>query len=143
MDYELIDGHVIAEPVARALDVAAWHARAYPGPSYEERRAAKAEDEVVRALVTVAERSGDTQRAAFLSLEKRGGDEADEAEKLARDHGFSPDRLIAMKGLAHSRGVELAVVLRHALRGDLRDIVGLPAAPISAQPIITDTGGTE
>ncbi len=143
MDYELIDGHVIAEPTARALDVAAWLTRAYPPPSYEERRAAKAEDEVVAALVTVAERSGDTQRAAFLSLEKRGGDEADEAEKLARDHGFSPDRLIAMKGLAHSRGVELAVVLRHALRGDLRDIVGLPEAPISAQPIITDTGGTE
>ena len=150
MEYELIDGHVIAEPVARALDTVAWLTRCYPPPSFEERcreaaerRAAKAEDEVVAALVTVAERSGDTQRAAFLSLEKRGGDEADEAEKLARDHGFSPDRLIAMKGLAHSRGVELAVVLRHALRGDLRDIVGLPEAPISAQPIITDTGGTE
>ena len=38
MDYELIDGHVIAEPVARALDLIAWHSRAYPPPSYEERR---------------------------------------------------------------------------------------------------------
>ncbi len=37
MEYELIGGHIIPEPVARALDVIAWHSRAYPGPSYEER----------------------------------------------------------------------------------------------------------
>lgn len=147
MEYELIGDHIIPEPVARALDIAAWHARAYPPPDYEtrcrdaaERRAAEEEDAVVAALVTVAERQSDIQRAAVFPLELRGGDEA---ERIAADHGFSPDRLLAMRGLACSRGVDLAVVLRHALRGDLRDVVRLPEAPISAQSIITDTGGTE
>ncbi len=62
-----------------------------------------------------------------------GGDEPDddEAARIVREHGFSPDRLVALRGLARSRDVELEVVLRAALRGSLRDVVKLPpVAPV-------------
>lgn len=83
------------------------------------------EDVVVRALVEMAATCGDEERAA-LRVQYRGEPE-DEGERIARDHGFGPDRLIAMKGLARSRGASLEEVLRHALRGDLREIVMRPA----------------
>ncbi len=90
------------------------------------RRRLHREGVVVRALMTVAGRSGNIEQAAFrLGVESR--DFPDEAARLAAEHGFGPDRLIAMKGLARSRGVELEVVLRAALRGTLREIVELPA----------------
>jgi hypothetical protein len=60
--------------------------------------------------------------------EHRGHDDEDEADRIAREHGFSSDRLIALRGLARSRGVELDVVLRHALSGELRAIVERPPA---------------
>jgi len=147
--YELIDGHVIPTMVADAWDRIARDHRAYPGPDYAarsreaaERRAAEEGNAVVRALVKVAERQSDIQRAAVFPLELRGGDEPDEAERIAVVHGFSPDRLLAMKGLARSRGVELAVVLRCALRGDLRDVVRLPEVPVIA-PSTTTPGESE
>ena len=37
MEYEIHGGHIIPEPVARALDTIAWHHRAYPPPDYETR----------------------------------------------------------------------------------------------------------
>lgn len=84
------------------------------------------EDRVVKALLTVAARCGHVQRASFTSSPEARGEEFDEAEQIAWGHGFGPDRLIAMRSLARSRGVELADVLRAALRGDLRDVVALP-----------------
>ncbi len=81
---------------------------------------------IVRALLAFAGRSGNVEHAAF-SRGVQSRDLPDEAARIAADHGFGPDRLIAMKGLARSRGVELEVVLRAALRGTLREIVELPA----------------
>lgn len=103
-------------------------ARAYPLPDaetrrrrYYEDRAAEREDTVVRALLTVAARTTAVEFAA-VGAERRNADE-DEAERIAADHGFSRDRMAAFRGLARSRGVELEVVLRAALRGELRSIV--------------------
>lgn len=85
------------------------------------------EDATVRALVTVAERSGNVECAAFLRRVEHRDDFPDEAARIAHDHGFSSDRLIAFRGLAQSRGVDLADVLRAALRGELRRVVELPS----------------
>jgi len=53
--------------------------------------------------------------------------EADqEALRLAAGHGIDGTRLRAYDRLARSRGVGLDVVLRAALRGDLRDVVVMP-----------------
>ena len=88
------------------------------------------EDETVRALVKAAATCGDVEQAVAPVGEPRSNDdEEDEAARIARDHGFGPDRLIAMRSLARSRGVSLEVVLRAALRGDLREIVALPPIP--------------
>ncbi len=38
MEYEEIGGHLVPEPVARALDVIAQLHRAYPPPDHETRR---------------------------------------------------------------------------------------------------------
>jgi len=83
-------------------------------------------DAVVRALVAVAGRSGSIEYAA-VSLGANRSDLPDEAARIAHDHGFSTDRLVAMKGLARSRGIDLAVVLRACLGGELRSIVEMPA----------------
>jgi len=135
------DGGFVPEAVADVLDTIGDRYRAFPGyyhPSYEARaadarhqRQLDVESRLVAALVTLADRMGDEERAVILQVEARNGDEPDddEATRLAREHGFSPDRLIALRGLARSRDVELAVVLRASLRGELRDIVRLPPVP--------------
>lgn len=89
------------------------------------------EDRIVAALVTVANRNTDIiERAAFwISGWGDHGQDVDEAARIAREHGFDECRLTAMKSLARSRDIELADVLRAALRGDLRDIVRKPPAP--------------
>jgi hypothetical protein len=79
----------------------------------------------VRALLEVASTCGSEERAAFLGSEQRGEPE-DEADRIAREHGFTHDRLIALRGLARSRGVDLETVLRAALRGELRSVVERP-----------------
>jgi len=86
------------------------------------------ESRLVAALVTVAGRLGDEERAVLAQAESRNGDpdDDDEATRIVREHGFSPDRLVALRGLARSRDVELEVVLRAALRGDLRAVVEMP-----------------
>ncbi len=91
------------------------------------------ESRLVAALVTVAGRLGDEEQAVLARAESRNGDpdDDDEATRIVREHGFSPDRLVALRGLARSRDVELEVVLRAALRGSLRDVVKLPpVAPV-------------
>ena len=93
----------------------------------QRHRSATRENTVLRALLTVAARSGDEERAAFFPAAHRN-EQPDEAGRIAADHGFGPDRLIAMKGLARSRGVGLETVLRAALRGEFRSIVELPVA---------------
>ncbi len=82
------------------------------------------EDVVLRSLMKVAARMGSEERAVVIPAGDIRG--LPEAERIAAEHGFSEDRLIAMRGLARSRGVELEVVLRAALRGELRSIVQLP-----------------
>ena len=78
---------------------------------YAEQR----ENQVIAALLTVADRSGNEERAAFFPAAHRS-DQPDEAARIAADHGFGPDRLVAMKSLARHRGVELETVLRAAPR---------------------------
>ena len=88
------------------------------------------EDQIINALVEVAARTaGVAERAAFWvgGWEDRSHD-VDEADRIAREHGFDECRLSAMRSLARSRDVDLAVVLRAALRGDLRDVVRMPPA---------------
>jgi hypothetical protein len=62
----------------------------------------------------VAARCGDEERAAFYVASHRSDQPDDEANRIAADHRFSPDRLIAMKGPARTRGVDLGTVLRAA-----------------------------
>ena len=57
-----------------------------------------------------------------------------EALRIAASHGIDGTRLRAYDGLARSRGVGLDVVLRAALRGDLRDVVILPSRPQAVGP---------
>ena len=84
------------------------------------------ESKILAALLEVAERIDGEERAAFfIGAHYRG---RNEAERIAHEHGFGPDRLAAMKSLARHRGVDLEVVLRAALRGGLRDIVTTPPA---------------
>lgn len=54
-------------------------------------------------------------------------DGAREALEIAFKHGIDGLRLRAFDSLARSRGIGLDVVLRAALRGDLREIVLLPS----------------
>jgi len=122
------DGSYINSSMATAYDRIAEQYRAYR--RYET---SETETRVVAALVTVAGRLGDEERAVLAGAEPRNGDpdDDDEATRIVRDHGFTPERLVALRGLARSRDVELAVVLRAALRGSLRDIVKLPpVAPV-------------
>ncbi len=133
------DGGFVPEDVAAVLDAIGARFRAFPGyyhPSYEARaadarhqRQLDVEERVVRALVKVAGRAGDEEHAVLRSLENRG-DEDDEAARIAREHGWDDGRLIALRGLAASRGVDLSVVIRAALRGELRAVVELPPAPV-------------
>lgn len=135
MTYSSCDGGFVPEKTAAFLDHLAQLHRAYPAPDYDTRSRGLAErkavdtkrdveDRLVSALVKVASRSGDIECATMSPRERR--DDDDDADRIAREHGFSPDRLIAMRALARSRGVGLDVVLRAALRGDLRDIVTMP-----------------
>ncbi len=86
--------------------------------------AQRSEDVTVRALVVVANRCGDVEFAAHVGGEHRGDEDA--AARIAREHGFDAGRLVAFRGLARSRGVPLADVLRAALRGELRRVVERP-----------------
>jgi len=83
-------------------------------------------DELVGALLVVAGRLGDEERATIPFLERRGDDPDDAAARIVAEHGFSDLRLQAFRGLARSRNVDLETVLRAALRGALREIVELP-----------------
>jgi len=90
------------------------------------------ENRLVAALVTLADRLGDEERAVILQAESRNdADKDDEAARIVREHGFSPDRLVALRGLARSRDVALETVLRAALRGELREIVKLPPVAVT------------
>jgi len=91
------------------------------------KRSAAETDRLVGALLTVAGRLGDEERATIPLLERRGDDPDDEATRIVAEHGFSDLRLQAFKRLARARGVDLEVVLRAALAGNLRSIVELPA----------------
>lgn len=134
------DGGFVPEDVADVLDRIGARYRAFPGyyhPSYEARaadarhqRQRDVEDRVVKALATCARRAGDEEHAVLRSLENRG-DDADEAARIAREQGWDDGRLIALRGLAAARGVDVETVIRAALKGELRDIVKLPpAAPV-------------
>jgi len=134
------DGGFVPEDVAAVLDAIGARFRAFPGyyhPSYEARaadarhqRQRDVEDRVVQALVAVAGRAGAEEHAVLRSLENRG-DDADEAARIAREQGWDDGRLIALRGLAASRGVGVEVVIRAALRGELRAVVELPPAPVT------------
>ena len=124
------NGQFVPEDVAAVFDEMAHVSRSHRYLDDLETRkrlhyAEQRENLVIEALLTVAERSGAEERAAFFPATHRS-DKSDEATRIAADHGFGPDRLVAMKSLAHHRGVELETVLRAALRGDLRSIVMLP-----------------
>ena len=122
------DGSYINSSMATAYDRIAEQYRAYRRYETSE---TETETRVVAALVTVAGRLGDEERAVLAQADSHNGDpDDDEATRIVREHGFSPDRLVALRGLARSRGVELEAVLPAALRGELRDIVKLPVAPV-------------
>lgn len=57
------------------------------------------------------------------TLEMTGSQSGREGLRIAADHGIKSSRLLAYEGLARSRGVALDEVLR----GDLREVVLLPA----------------
>jgi len=117
------DGGFVSEEVCATLDRIAWLTpRHDPLRDPETRQRLHYEDVAVRALLEVASTCGSEERAAFLGSEHRGAHE-DEAERIAREHGFTTDRLTAFRSLARSRGVELETVLRAALRGELRSVV--------------------
>ena len=123
------DGSYINSSMAAVYDRVAEQYRTYRRYEASE---TETETRVVAALVTVAGRLGDEERAVLAQADSRNGDpdDDDEATRIVREHGFSPDRLVALRGLARSRGVELEAVLRATLRGELRDIVKLPVAPV-------------
>ncbi len=134
------DGGFVPEDVAAVLDAVGARFRAFPGyyhPSYEARaadarhqRQRDVENRVVRALVKVAGRAGAEEHAVLRSLDENRGDEDDEAARIAREHGWDDGRLIALRGLAASRGVDVETVIRAALKGELRAVVELPPAPV-------------
>ena len=127
------NGAVVPDRIVDFYDAMAVQHRNYAHlDDLETRRQLYAEDIVVRALATVADRAGTEERSAFGGPQEFRA-KHDEADRIARDHGFGPDRLIAMKGLARSRDVDLETVLRAALRGELRSIVALPAVTTSAR----------
>jgi len=122
------DGSYINSSMAAVYDRVAEQYRTYRRYEASE---TETETRVVAALVTVAGRLGDEERAVLAQADSHNGDpDDDEATRIVREHGFSPDRLVALRGLARSRGVELEAVLPAALRGELRDIVKLPVAPV-------------
>ena len=87
------------------------------------------------ALLRLASHINEERAAPHFDAEERQAYENDpdqEALRLAHDHGIDGTRLRAYDSLARSRGVGLDVVLRSALRGDLRDVVVLPARPRAA-----------
>ena len=90
------------------------------------------EDRCVAALVRLAAHAFVEQAAHHFDREDRVAHRSEsdrEALRIAAAHGIDGTRLRAYDGLARARGVGLDVVLRAALRGDLRDVVILPARP--------------
>jgi len=86
---------------------------------------------VLAAALRLADEIGDEERRGASSIAWRvefRSDESREAERLIREHGLPLDSIPAYRRLAQSRGVPLEDVLRAWMRGDLRDIVTLPAA---------------
>jgi len=63
---------------------------------------------------------------------------AAEAEDVAAVDGsieqYDQPSLAAFRGLARSRGLDLAVVVRHAVRGELRAVVQMPAITTEPTP---------
>jgi len=85
------------------------------------------EERAVAALVALASRLPREERADMqLSRVDPGPEDDAEGLRLAHEHGVDSQRLVAYRGLAHSRGVALSDVLRTAFRGELREIVNLP-----------------
>jgi hypothetical protein len=84
------------------------------------------EDRVVFAILEIANARHGLEQAAVPDASARFGNES-QAERIVREHGFDLTRVKALRGLARSRDVDLEVVLRAALRGDLRDVVLMPA----------------
>jgi hypothetical protein len=87
------------------------------------------ENRCVAALLRLASHVNEERAARYFDGEERAAldSEADkEALRLASDHGIDGTRLRAYDHLARSRGVRLDVVLRYALRGDLREVIVMP-----------------
>ena len=116
MTWSVCDGSYIDESMAAAYDRIAEQYRTYPHHyrhSYESRQrdhrakrsvrryeTSETETRVVAAIVTLADRMGDEERAVFAQADSRNGDEPDddEAARIVREHGFTPDRLVALRG---------------------------------------------
>jgi len=84
------------------------------------------EERAISALVALAARLPREERADLIPTVSPAPEDDTEGLRLAHEHGVDAQRLIAYRGLAHSRGVPLSSVLRAAFRGELRDIVNLP-----------------
>jgi len=84
------------------------------------------EARAVSALVALWSRLGTEERADLLPAGPEPGDDA-EGLRIAADHGIDPMRLSAFRSLARSRNLALDQVLRAAFRGELREVVELPA----------------
>lgn len=128
LDYDCGDGEPWALEYVRKLCRAHEIGRVRGGgealrAKWQQARAADAQ--LVTVLLRRAGDLGDEERAVRPTMERRADE--DPAEKLARDHGWDDGRLVAMRGLAASRGVSLERVLRAALRGGLREVVELPS----------------
>lgn len=90
------------------------------------------EDRCVAALLRLASAVEEERAGGNPSRSERAAKQVEsdqEALRLAADHGIDGSRLRAYDALARSRGVDLSVVLRAALRGDLREVVVMPARP--------------
>ncbi len=124
------DGRFVSEEEAAVRDEVTWRSGSIrlldPETRHRMSVAARAEQRVMDALLTVADRCGDDEQASFFSGWRRGKET--EADRIAREHGFGQDRIVAMKGLARWAGVPLETVLRAALRGELRSVVELGPA---------------
>lgn len=88
------------------------------------------EDRCVAALLRLKANLREEKASAHFDAHEWAAVEAEsdqEALRIAAGHGIDGTRLRAYDSLARSRGVGLDVVLRAALRSDLRDVVILPA----------------
>lgn len=84
------------------------------------------EARAVAALLRHAERQQHEQRVDPVTATDLDEDDL-EGLRLARDHGVDPTRLAAYRSLGRSRGLCLGDTLRAAMRGELRDVVEIPA----------------